>query len=114
VHVTKFRVNGSSAIVNLNILVVSSNEGSGCTVSVLPGICPGDINGDLHVDGLDLATLLGMWGTTGADGSDLSGDRLVDGQDLTLLLGSWGECDTGDVVPECGSPKHCSILYPDP
>ena len=113
-HISKFRVNGASAIVNLNIEVVAANEGIGCIVSVLPDLCPGDISGDLVVDGNDLAVLLGSWGTNGEDGSDLTGDNLVDGQDLTVLLGSWGECDTGPDLPDCGSPKHCEVLYPDP
>ena len=51
--------------------------------------CQGDLNGDGAVDGQDLATLLSVWGESGAD---LTGDRVVDGADLALLLGLWGPC----------------------
>jgi hypothetical protein len=53
--------------------------------------CPGDLDGNGMVDGGDLATLLGEWGTEGTLG-DLTEDGLVDGQDLSILLGSWGPC----------------------
>ena len=53
--------------------------------------CLGDLNGDLVVDGGDLATLLGEWGTSGVL-ADLSLDGLVDGQDLSMILGAWGPC----------------------
>ena len=43
------------------------------------------------VDGGDLATLLGEWGTSGVL-ADLSADGLVDGQDLSMILGAWGPC----------------------
>ena len=53
--------------------------------------CLGDLDGDLVVDGGDLATLLGEWGTSGVL-ADLSLDGLVDGQDLSMILGAWGPC----------------------
>jgi len=46
-----------------------------------------DLNDDGFVDGLDLAILLGAWGTSGV--ADLSGDGLVDGTDLAILLDAW-------------------------
>lgn len=61
--------------------------------------CPADLNGDLIVNGFDLALLLGEW--TGAAtydpcrpalAADLSGDCRVNGFDLALLLGAWGAC----------------------
>ena len=51
--------------------------------------CSGDFDGDGKVDGADLATLLGSWGT---DGADLTGDGNTDGADLAVLLGAWGDC----------------------
>lgn len=48
----------------------------------------GDLNGDGHVDGADLATMLGAWGTAGA-AADLNSDGVVDGADLAILLGAW-------------------------
>jgi hypothetical protein len=32
---------------------------------------------------------------------------------LPDMLGSWGDCPTGPELPDCGSPKHCELLYPD-
>jgi hypothetical protein len=59
----------------------------------------GDLNGDLTVDGLDLAILLGMWGsyTEGCRLGDLDFDfdysfeYDVDGYDLAILIGQWGQ-----------------------
>ena len=52
--------------------------------------CPGDCNADGVVNGADLGTLLGQWGTDGS--TDMHGDDLVNGSDLGLLLGAWGPC----------------------
>jgi hypothetical protein len=61
------------------------------TVSILfnrsCGLGPvADLNGDGLVDGGDLGTLLGAWGTAAAD---ITGDGTTDGADLALLLGAW-------------------------
>ncbi len=50
---------------------------------------PGDVNGDGVVDGQDLASLLGGWGTNFAD-ADFNGDGIVDGVDLASLVANWG------------------------
>ncbi len=47
---------------------------------------PGDFNLDGIVDGDDLGTLLGEWGSIGAD---LNCDFVTDGDDLGTLLGNW-------------------------
>ena len=57
-------------------------------VSTASGI-PGDLNNDGHVDGADLAQLLGMWGTSNPV-ADLNGDAMVNGGDLGILLTHWG------------------------
>lgn len=49
----------------------------------------GDLNGDLLVDGADLAVLLGSWGYCPECPADINGDDFVDGADLAQLLGSW-------------------------
>jgi len=56
--------------------------------------CPADLSGDGVVDGADLATVLGAWGSTGAPGipGDADGNGLVDGADLAVVLGAWGSC----------------------
>lgn len=54
---------------------------------------PADFNCDGVIDGDDLGTLLGAWGSDGAlpDGrsADLDGNGVVDGGDLGELLGRW-------------------------
>ena len=59
------------------------------TAGPFGGACPADFNGDLAVDGSDLAILLAAWGTSGAD---LTGDGNTDGSDLAVLLAAWGVC----------------------
>jgi hypothetical protein len=56
--------------------------------------CLPDLNNDGIVNGADLATLLGLWGSDclGCK-ADLNGDGLIDGADLAVLLGGWGECE---------------------
>jgi len=57
-----------------------------------PPRCIADLNGDGMVDGNDLGTLLGQWGTPGS--ADFNVDGIVDGNDLGTLLGLWGRCPT--------------------
>ncbi len=54
--------------------------------------CPADIDGNGAVDGGDLATLLGSWGTCAGCAADIDGNGAIDGGDLAALLGSWGAC----------------------
>jgi len=46
----------------------------------------GDYDGDGFVNGNDLGTLLGAWGSPAGD---LNGDGTTDGEDLGILLGNW-------------------------
>ena len=62
-----------------------------CETPVSP--CPPDYNGDHQVDSLDLAMLLGAWGSTSSPVIDLTFDGTVDASDLAALLGLWGPCD---------------------
>ncbi len=57
-------------------------------------VCAGDIVMDGVVNGVDLASLLNQWGTSGqaSGNADLNHDGLVDGADLALVLTSWGVC----------------------
>jgi hypothetical protein len=48
----------------------------------------GDVNGDDHVDGSDLAYLLSGWGTIDSP-ADLDGNRIVDGPDLAIVIAGW-------------------------
>ncbi|MBL9148731.1 MAG: hypothetical protein JNM94_08560 [Phycisphaerae bacterium] len=54
-----------------------------------PVVCPGDFNDDGIVDGSDLGSLLGAWGTPLGD---ITGDGTTDGADLGAILGAWGPC----------------------
>jgi DNA-binding beta-propeller fold protein YncE len=51
--------------------------------------CDEDFDDNGSVDGVDLGTLLGAWGTPARD---LTGDGVTDGVDLGMLLGAWGPC----------------------
>ena len=56
--------------------------------------CPGDISGNNVVNGVDLAALLDMWGTSGQGkfDCDIDNDGLVGGSDLAVVLDGWGLC----------------------
>ena len=55
--------------------------------------CPGDLNGDGMVDGVDLGLLFAAWGEcTDVCPADFDGDGTVDGQDLGGLFVGWGGC----------------------
>lgn len=53
--------------------------------------CPGDLDGDGSVNGVDLGIILGNWDTANPV-SDLNGDGATNGLDLGILLGGWGSC----------------------
>jgi hypothetical protein len=56
--------------------------------------CRADVNRNGVVDGVDLAAVLGAWGTAGGGGlfTDISGNGVVDGTDLAFILSGWGAC----------------------
>lgn len=51
--------------------------------------CAADFNHDATRDALDLAVLLGGWGTSSGDAN---ADGTTDALDLAVLLGGWGAC----------------------
>ena len=53
--------------------------------------CTGDLDGSGVIDGADLGTLLGAWGSAGSP-ADLDGEGTVGGADLGVMLGNWGAC----------------------
>jgi hypothetical protein len=59
------------------------------------GCCPGDVDGDGAVNGIDLAIVLARWGGPSKDypNADANDDGTVDGADLAALLGAWGPCE---------------------
>jgi hypothetical protein len=56
--------------------------------------CFADVNKSGTVNGVDLAIVLGAWGTNGqADGdADINNDGIVNGTDLAYVLSGWGPC----------------------
>ena len=58
--------------------------------------CPADIDESGTVDAIDLAIVIGYWGTDGGKQypqADIDGSGEIDGADLATLLGSWGACE---------------------
>ena len=58
--------------------------------------CPGDLNGDLHIDQADLGLILAAWGpcppTPASCPWDINQDGNVDAADLVVILAAWGAC----------------------
>lgn len=83
---------------------ISGSADSGCGLIALVDIGPfeqpargpqprrGDLDGNMLINGFDLALLLGQWDVydTGCRTADLNFDLEVDGLDLAILLGAWG------------------------
>ena len=70
--------------------------------------CPGDLDGDRLVNGLDLQRLLVQWGPCPTDGpcsGDLNGDGEINGGDLAILFIEWGACQD---VPTRGFVFDCN------
>lgn len=67
-----------------NVTLGSGRVDAAAAVDAVP--IPGDYDHDRHVDGDDLAFLIGAWGT---DLGDLSGDGMTDALDLSILIGGW-------------------------
>ena len=77
-----------------DIFDMGCSTSDAATLTVLAS-CPADLNGDEEVTPLDLAVLLGSWGTCDdLDDcpADLDGNGEVGPFDLAVLLGSWGPC----------------------
>ncbi len=70
----------------------TSHAGIDCT-------CLGDFNDDGIINGDDLGTLLGAWGSDDPQ-ADFDGTGNVDGGDLGTLLGLWGPCQ-GPANDDC-------------
>ena len=54
--------------------------------------CDGDVDGDDHVDVMDLLQLINDWGASSGP-SDVNEDRTVNVMDLLVVIEAWGECD---------------------
>jgi hypothetical protein len=60
-----------------------------------PECCAGDVVLSGEVNGVDLAAVLGAWGTDGGKfpRADIDGNGVVDGADLAVVLSDWGVCE---------------------
>lgn len=56
--------------------------------------CPGDVDSSGAVNAVDIAVILGVWGTSGGKypGADVDGSGVVDAVDLGAVLAGWGPC----------------------
>ena len=63
--------------------------------------CPADFNHDRVVNGLDLAMLLGAWGSNERF-IDIDESGAIDGADLAILMGEWGGCPESDRTGRSG------------
>ena len=80
-------VNNTAIVISATLLTLSPVARSA------KAQCSADVNDDHIVDGLDLASLLSAWGTSGVPGgADVNGDGSVDGLDLAFVLSGWGVC----------------------
>ncbi|MBL9121791.1 MAG: hypothetical protein JNL80_17940 [Phycisphaerae bacterium] len=85
------------------------------TILVVPALpCAGDLDLDGNVGQIDLAILLGAWGTDGSPaGADLTEDGVVSAPDLAILLGAWGPCPTGDTDDASESAGGIAMAQPE-
>ena len=85
------------------------------TILVVPAMpCAGDLDLDGNVGQIDLAILLGAWGTDGSPaGADLTEDGVVSAPDLAILLGAWGHCPTGDADEASESAGGIAMAQPE-
>lgn len=75
---------------------------NGADAALIAPTCPGDTNGDLHVNFLDLNSVLSSFGQTGVPAfapADLNADGRVDFVDLNLTLSFFGAI-CPDPIPE--------------
>jgi hypothetical protein len=65
-----------------------------CEQAVPCDPCAADVDESGVVSGVDLAAVLGAWGTSGGKypRADINGDGVVDGADLAAVLNGWGPC----------------------
>ncbi len=79
---TTISENGASLLGNVKVNMIDPP----------PTNCP-DLTGNQIIDSVDLAIVLGAWGSSGGEfGVDINQDGIVDAADLGILLGAWGAC----------------------
>ncbi|MFZ4748945.1 MAG: dockerin type I domain-containing protein [Phycisphaerales bacterium] len=95
IQVTDFSVSPADDAVGAVAYGVDGSNDLVATLTILVSpACGGDVSRNGFVDGVDLAAVLGAWGTDGHGQfeCDVDGDGIVSGSDLAQVLGSWGPC----------------------
>jgi formylglycine-generating enzyme required for sulfatase activity len=67
--------------------------------------CIADVDGDGIVNGNDLASVLGGWGSCSGCGGDVNGNGVINGEDLAVVLTRWGATcapTVTSITPEAG------------
>jgi len=84
---------------DLRTIVGTANNGQAFIIQIDPPApfapCNGDVNGDGHVNVIDLLSVVSAWGDcpeTGACAADVTGDAQVNINDLLAVVGAWGDC----------------------
>lgn len=95
VRVEGFSVEAADDLVSPTSFAASGVGDLVATVQlVVVRACAGDVTGNGTVDGVDLAAVLGAWGTDG-NGQfpcDIDRNGIVNGADLAQVLSGWGAC----------------------
>lgn len=75
-----------------NLVALAAESGVTVYLNTTVASCPGDANGDGHVNGADLSVLLANFGSSAPTGlnGDLNLDHQVNGADLSVLLSNFG------------------------
>lgn len=89
----EFAVTGN--LIKIKTLSAIAGQSVTVKVTVAPVVvaCPADLDGNVTVDGADLAILLGAFNTSGTNiVGDINTDGTANSADLALLLDAWGPC----------------------
>jgi hypothetical protein len=95
----EFVANSASTTIVLRSLMTDGRNGpvvDAVRLTEVGANCPADIDGSGAVNAIDLAIVIGYWGTDGGKQypqADIDSSGMIDGADLATLLGSWGPCE---------------------
>lgn len=74
----------------------NANNIPDCCEQGIPCACDADIDSNDVVNAIDLAIIIGNWGTDGGKDypqADIDGSGTIDGADLATVLSNWGPCE---------------------
>ena len=77
-----------------DFLITGATLNTAYIIAGLPGICPGDANGDLIVNLADIVVVILHWAGLGGMG-DLNCDGRINLADIAIVLANWNDhCST--------------------